>query len=219
MEEDQNPHGDTETENDGLKSLEQAFERLDVELVPLNDDDGQGQTSIAPVNAASSPEDSGSPDADVPSTPPPLYEDPMNEDDGEGEWITPGNVSLHKARALGLTPSENGSARGRKCETIPVGCMTADFAMQNVLLQMDLSLVGMEGKKIQKVKTWVLRCHACFKCVRHLRDTFLAHFDVGSVRMPRRSSALRAAILHCFAHLSPYHPPLPLPTHPLCKCI
>ena len=45
--------------------------------------------------------------------------------------------------------------------------MTADFAMQNVLLQLDLSLVGMEGKKIQKVKTWVLRCHACFKYVYH----------------------------------------------------
>jgi RNA-binding protein NOB1 len=75
---------------------------------------------------------------------------------------------LHKARALGLTPSGNGSAKGKKRETIPVGCMTADFAMQNVLLQMDLSLVGMEGKRIQKVKTWVLRCHACFKCVNQL---------------------------------------------------
>ena len=37
--------------------------------------------------------------------------------------------------------------------------------MQNVLLQMGLSLVGTEGKRIQKVKTWVLRCHACFKYV------------------------------------------------------
>ena len=41
--------------------------------------------------------------------------------------------------------------------------MTADFAMQNVLLQMGLGLVGVEGKRIERVKSWVLRCHACFK--------------------------------------------------------
>jgi len=26
-----------------------------------------------------------------------------------------------------------------------------------------LNLVGLEGKRIEKIKTWVLRCHACFK--------------------------------------------------------
>ena len=50
-------------------------------------------------------------------------------------------------------------------EQIAVGCMTADFAMQNVLLQMDLRLVSVEGKRIRKVKNWVMRCHACFKYV------------------------------------------------------
>jgi RNA-binding protein NOB1 len=161
--------------DDGLESIEQALERLDVELVPLNEDDSQGQPTT-PAEAAPSSDDSESTDVDAPSSePPPLYEDPV-EDDGEGEWITPENVSLHKARALGLTPSENGSVKGKKNkEIIPVGCMTADFAMQNTLLQMDLSLVGMEGKRIQKVKTWVLRCHACFKCVRHIPGNFLAH--------------------------------------------
>jgi RNA-binding protein NOB1 len=158
-----------ETEDDALESLEQALERLDIELVPLNEDDSQGQTSITPAKDVSYSE---SLHADVPSSsPPPLYDDPVGEDDGEGEWITPDNVSLHKARAVGLAPSERGSVKGKKKESIPVGCMTADFAMQNVLLQMDLSLVGMEGKRIQKVKTWVLRCHACFKCVRHLSVT------------------------------------------------
>lgn len=44
-----------------------------------------------------------------------------------------------------------------------MGCMTADYAMQNVLLHMGLNLVGLEGKNITSVKTWVLRCHACYK--------------------------------------------------------
>ena len=158
--------------DEGIESIEQALERLDVGLVPLDEDDGQGQPTT-PAEAAPSSGESESTDVGPPSSePPPLYEDPV-EDDGEGEWITPENVSLHKARALGLTPSENGSVKGKKKETIPVGCITADFAMQNSLLQMDLSLVGMEGKKIQKVKTWVLRCHACFKYVRHIIGKFL----------------------------------------------
>ncbi|KAG2349130.1 hypothetical protein BDR05DRAFT_925174, partial [Suillus weaverae] len=98
----------------------------------------------------------------------PLYEDPSDEDDGEGEWVTPQNVALHKSQALQLLPSGSSTSkkgRRRKEEDIfvPAGCMTGDFAVQNVLLQMGLTLVGTEGKRIQKVKSWVLRCHACFK--------------------------------------------------------
>ncbi|KAI0005151.1 Nin one binding Zn-ribbon like-domain-containing protein [Russula compacta] len=172
-EEDRNPQGEIETVDDGLEPLEDALKRLDIELVPLNENVREEQTNTVPAEAASSSDDPESPHA-VPSLspPPPLYEDPTGDDDNEGEWITPENVSLHKARALGLTPSDNGSVKGKNKEIIPVGCMTADFAMQNVLLQMDLSLVGMEGKKIQKVKTWVLRCHACFKICKDASKKF-----------------------------------------------
>ena len=109
----------------------------------------------------------------LPQAPPgPIYDDPSDSDDGEGEWITPSNVGLHKSRALDLLPDSN-SAKGRhqaKDEAFDTGCMTADFAMQNVLLQMGLSLVGVEGKRIDRVKSWVLRCHACFKYVFDLRS-------------------------------------------------
>lgn len=94
------------------------------------------------------------------SSTPPLYEDPSDDDDGEGEWITPANVSIHKSQALNLIPS-----KGAAKKQVVTGCMTTDFAMQNVLLHMGLNLVGVDGKKIDKVKTWVLRCHACFKYV------------------------------------------------------
>jgi len=217
MEGDPNPQEGVETVDDALESVEKAFERLDVELVPLNEDDNQEQRTT-PAEAAPLVGDSKSTDDDALSSEPPLlYEDPVGEDDGEGEWITLENVSLHKARALGLTPSEHGSVKGRNKDVIPVRCMTADFAMQNALLQMDLSLVGMEGKRIRKVKTWVLRCHACFKCVHHLSGTFLAHPEAGSVRMRRKSSALHVAIPHYFARLSLHHLPPPLQMHLLCK--
>ena len=156
--------GDTRTLDDAIQSLGEAVEQVEVELVSLNED-SHSQVETRTIPADVSPH--GSHD-DTPQPPLPLsFEDPAEEDDDEGEWITPENVSLHKARALGLTSSDHDSTTAKDRETIPVGCMTGDFAMQNVLLQMGLSLVGMEGKKIQKVKTWVLRCHACFKCVRH----------------------------------------------------
>ena len=100
------------------------------------------------------------PENPLPTPPetPPLYEDPSDEDDGEGEWITPANVALHKSKALQLIPAQGGAN-----QKVVTGCMTTDFAMQNVLMYMGLSLVGVDGKKIDKVKTWVLRCHACFK--------------------------------------------------------
>jgi RNA-binding protein NOB1 len=110
--------------------------------------------------------------SDADSEPAALFDDPSSEDDDGGEWITPSNVELHKSRALELLPAEevpnrarNGRLRGSHNEpdSLAAGCMTADFAMQNVLLQMGLNLIGVEGKRISRVKTWVLRCHACFK--------------------------------------------------------
>ncbi|KAK0482081.1 Nin one binding Zn-ribbon like-domain-containing protein [Armillaria luteobubalina] len=154
------PPSDTESESQSEEQSEsqdaQDLEPLDVELQPIS--------TVQPP-----PEESkGMPDA-------PLYDDPSDEDDGEGEWITPANVAIHKSRALDLLPGSDSSRRKGKDkpnEVIPVGCMTADFAMQNVLLQMGLNLVGTEGRRIQKVKSWVLRCHACFKICKDSSKKF-----------------------------------------------
>ncbi|EPB73866.1 Nin one binding Zn-ribbon like protein [Ancylostoma ceylanicum] len=48
-------------------------------------------------------------------------------------------------------------------EGLNVGCLTTDFALQNVLLSMNLGLVSLNGYRIKKLKTFVLRCRACFK--------------------------------------------------------
>ncbi|KAK0190811.1 Nin one binding Zn-ribbon like-domain-containing protein [Armillaria mellea] len=159
------PPSDTVSESQAEEQSEsqdaQDLEPLDVELQPLS--------TVEPPPQHLPPEESKS----MPG--PPLYDDPSDEDDGEGEWITPGNVAIHKSRALDLLPSSDSSRRESKDKTsemIPVGCMTADFAMQNVLLQMGLNLVGTEGRRIQKVKSWVLRCHACFKICKDSSKKF-----------------------------------------------
>ncbi|PFH51284.1 hypothetical protein AMATHDRAFT_47177 [Amanita thiersii Skay4041] len=115
------------------------------------------------IEAEEQPIPALSPGSQVFQLPPtPIFEDPLDGDDGEGEWITPDNVSLYKSRALNLLPSD-GNGKQTEDEEIWAGCMTADFAMQNVSLHIGLNLVGLEGKRIEKIKTWVLRCHACFK--------------------------------------------------------
>ncbi|KAL0949279.1 hypothetical protein HGRIS_009357 [Hohenbuehelia grisea] len=147
---------------------EEDLEPLNVELHPINDE--ADQSNPAPSN--DTPEESPiTPDAE----PAPLFEDPSDDDDGEGEWITPANVGMHKSRALNLLPSDGrAKGKGRKAqdEFVAAGCMTADFALQNVILQMGLNLVGTEGKRIEKVKSWVLRCHACFKICKDSSKQF-----------------------------------------------
>lgn len=87
----------------------------------------------------------------------PLTEDDDEDDEG-GEWITPDNVDEYKAAEIGVTAAEL-----RKKAVMAVGCMTADFAMQNVLLQMNLNLVSAGGYRVKKIRNSVMRCHACFQ--------------------------------------------------------
>jgi RNA-binding protein NOB1 len=128
---------------------EEPLEPLNVQLQPLQEVGIRHEPAPVPVPSSQSSE--------------PIFDDPSDSDDGEGEWITPSNVGLHKSRALNLLPDAGSREKRKGAEVMHAGCMTADFAMQNVLLQMGLYLVGLEGKRIEKVKSWVLRCHACFK--------------------------------------------------------
>ena len=149
-EEDEQSNEQLQSE-DQLDGLAEEFERL-----PLDSSD----TSIPQLSDEFATEDALPEDTT-------LYDDPSDEDDGQGEWITPTNVSLHKSRALDLLPdaaNQNSKKKAAQAEPVIVGCMTADYAMQNVLLHMGLNLVGVEGTRISSVKSWVLRCHACFKC-------------------------------------------------------
>ncbi|OAV94652.1 hypothetical protein PTTG_05145 [Puccinia triticina 1-1 BBBD Race 1] len=50
-----------------------------------------------------------------------------------------------------------------KPPTMKAAVLTGDYAMQNVALQIGLNVLGVGGKRIRDVKTWVLRCYGCFK--------------------------------------------------------
>ncbi|KAA8522391.1 hypothetical protein F0562_013248 [Nyssa sinensis] len=53
-----------------------------------------------------------------------------------------------------------------------VACVTSDFAMQNVLLQMGLRLLAPGGMQIRQLHRWILKCHACYKVTTEVGRIF-----------------------------------------------
>jgi RNA-binding protein NOB1 len=156
-----------DSEDDEESEGESVDEEEEAEL----DDVEQVTQSIEQVLLDSKPEDQLEPPLEqdtawstvptVPTESSTTLDDEDEESDG-GEWITPANVTTHRNHDLGLLPADNGKA-GEEAKPLAAACMTGDFAVQNVLLGMGLGLVGEGGKRIGKVKSFVLRCHACFK--------------------------------------------------------
>lgn len=85
------------------------------------------------------------------------------EEAGTTEWITPSNLSLHKAKDLGLFEPPTSGTSTKSPTKMKAAVLTGDFAMQNVGIQMGLNVLGSGGKRVREVRTWVLRCHGCFK--------------------------------------------------------
>lgn len=81
-----------------------------------------------------------------------------------GSWITPDNVTSHRVKDLGLFAPVDADGKPKPPRSIMKSAvLTGDFAMQNVALQMGLNVLGSGGKRVREVRTWVLRCHGCFK--------------------------------------------------------
>ncbi|KAJ8107941.1 hypothetical protein OPT61_g8519 [Boeremia exigua] len=91
-----------------------------------------------------------------------------DEDDNDGEWITETNLPKHQVKDSTL----QASVRTQGPTQMDVATMTIDFAMQNVLLQMNLKLITTNMQRIKKLSSKVLRCHACFQIVKDMSKQF-----------------------------------------------
>ncbi|KAJ8302934.1 hypothetical protein KUTeg_019330 [Tegillarca granosa] len=89
-------------------------------------------------------------------------EDNQDDDDGDG-WITPANIREIKEK-MGNVNTEMAN--------VAVGCLTTDFAIQNVLIQMGLNVISVDGMLIKKAKSYVLRCFACMKLTTTVTKQF-----------------------------------------------
>ncbi|XP_039252998.2 RNA-binding protein NOB1-like [Styela clava] len=85
-------------------------------------------------------------------------ENDVDEDEG---WITPDNIQKIQQ-----------DERGDSDLNVQVACITTDFAMQNVLLKMGLNVFSVDGMLIKTVRSYVLRCHACFFITKLMTKKF-----------------------------------------------
>ncbi|KAI1199261.1 Nin one binding Zn-ribbon like-domain-containing protein [Nemania serpens] len=102
------------------------------------------------------------------------------EDDDEG-WITPSNLKKHQAKDQHVLPEQPIQ------RVLKAALLTSDYAMQNVLLRINLNLVSSGLARITRVKTWVLRCHGCFQITRDTSKQFCPR--CGQATLTRVSSA------------------------------
>merc|ERR1712232_1374858 len=108
------------------------------------------------------------------------------DDDDQGGWITidtlqslksSGSIHFpssttnytHKPKSnLNNNPKPNTNQNQKKKNSLPPksqrsAIVTTDYAMQNIILQMNLLLLSLNASTtITQVKSWILRCQACF---------------------------------------------------------
>jgi len=106
-------------------------------------------------------EDEGSADAED-------DDDNDEDDDDEGGWITPRNLSKVK-QALGTVGCVGIGESSVRC-----ACLTTDFAMQNVLIQMGLHVLSVEGRVIRQARSYIQKCFGCYKETHDMTRLFCA---------------------------------------------
>ncbi|MFH4976134.1 hypothetical protein AB6A40_002843 [Gnathostoma spinigerum] len=88
-------------------------------------------------------------------------EESDNED--ESGWLDLSNIDS-ALKSVGAVAVPAGKLK--------VGCITTDFAMQNVMLSMGLPLLSLDGYRIRKLKTYILRCRACYATTSVMEKRF-----------------------------------------------
>ncbi|XP_008545989.1 RNA-binding protein NOB1 [Microplitis demolitor] len=136
--------------------LADKFKNLDctAEEIELDDKDHTVDDILAPVKQSESDDDNDDDDDELES------ETEDSDDDG---WITPNNIAESKKQMNSETLSE---------KSVAVACMTTDFAMQNVLMQMGLNVAALDGRIIKQLRTYIFRCYACFKKTSRMDQVF-----------------------------------------------
>ena len=109
-------------------------------------------------------------------------------------------VSVKDAASISIGEDEEGwikpAPKTQACDTpendhvekVETACVTTDFAMQNVLLQIGLNLMAVNGMRVKHLKNWVLRCHACFSITKDMSKRFCP--KCGNATLIRTSSSI-----------------------------
>ncbi|CAJ0570460.1 unnamed protein product, partial [Mesorhabditis spiculigera] len=147
------------TQRHPTKSSNKALDGLTVEQVEASiakialEEAEAGKPEETPAGADAAKEVTTS------SLPPGFAKDDDSEEEG---WLTAESLdaALNKLGAIEL------------CDGAEVGCLTTDYAVQNVLLHMHLELISFAGYRIQRLQTYVLRCRACYGTTSNMTKEF-----------------------------------------------
>lgn len=144
--------------------LAAKFDKLGCGLVSESEADKiliavkDGAENALKTNAATD-----SPDNDLEENTESEEETESESDDDESSWITPSNLAEKKSRC-GKEVAE--------AEPVRVACMSTDYAVQNVLKQINLNVAALDGRIIRQMRTYILRCYSCFKTTSIMTKTF-----------------------------------------------
>ncbi|XP_008290296.1 RNA-binding protein NOB1 isoform X1 [Stegastes partitus] len=133
---------------------------IDDDLLGLLDEGGASLSDSSRAEQGAQQPDDQSDDEDKENEP----EEEEDEDDGGG-WITPSNIRQLKMDSADWTAPAD----------VTVGCLTTDFAMQNVLIQIGLHVLSVNGMVIKQARSYILRCHACFRTTSNMNKVFCPH--------------------------------------------
>eukprot|EP00808_Paulinella_micropora_P002768 g69905.t1 len=86
-----------------------------------------------------------------------------------GEWITPQNMHLFDKP---ISSTSHHLEQERKRVDSTVACVTTDFGMQNVLLQLGLRVYSVNGLEIKTIRNWLMQCHVCRWQTRDMSTKF-----------------------------------------------
>jgi len=87
------------------------------------------------------------------------------EPEDDSGWISADNIEEYTDAYSGVIITD-------EKENFKVACVTVDFAMQNVLLQMNMNLVSVDGIAIKHAKKWINRCYSCLKLIKNIQQMF-----------------------------------------------
>ena len=83
----------------------------------------------------------------------------QSEDASEGD--REGDAGAHGPHQQRLEHAEEQEEEEQEGGGSSVVCVTGDYAIQNVILQMGLRLCAPDGMRITRTRRWALRCTAC----------------------------------------------------------
>ncbi|XP_045823223.1 RNA-binding NOB1-like protein [Trifolium pratense] len=98
------------------------------------------------------------------------------ETDSVDDKASHSEIASQTSEAADVSYADDGTSEQswmlRSLSESTVACITGDFAMQNVLLQMGLRLLAPGGSQVHQLHRWILKCHACFAVTAEIGRIF-----------------------------------------------